>query len=77
MFQEKKLNIKEMVSKLLDEDDNANGSEILKNEKVKQLIKKIFNQNYNSSDVQELMRMFYPLEKEAMIQQRKLREYMI
>ena len=77
LFQEKRISIEELTSKLLDEDDNASDAEILKDKKVIRLIEKIFSKIYSLDNIKELMRILYPLLEKALIQQRQLKEYLM
>ena len=54
LFQEKRISIEELTSKLLDEDDNASDAEILKDKKVIRLIEKIFSKIYSLDNIKEL-----------------------
>lgn len=77
LFQEKRISIEELTSKLLDEDDNASDAEILKDKRVICLIKKIFSKIYSLGDIKELIEILYPLLEKALLQQRQLKEYLM
>lgn len=77
LIQEKRMSIVELTSKLLDEDDSAYNADLLKNEQVRELIKKIFSKDYNSDDTKQLMEILRPLSETVLIQQKKLNEYLM
>lgn len=77
LFKEGIISIAELVTKLMDEDDNACDAKVARDEKVIQLIKKIFNKVYDSKDVKELLDFLYPLSELALGQQKRLKEYLV
>lgn len=75
LYREKRMSIRELTSRLSDEDDESNGAEMLRDSQTVKLIWKIFSSTYHSEDVEELMKILTPFSMISLAQQKVLKEY--